>query len=563
MSSTTPVIGYVTDIQGHAITASLVSDDQEQPPVVTVGDEDVLVGQLGSYVAVRQGEIHMVAIVSRMAEQEALGQNASEAPADEAIRMPFAKRHVRLTPIGSVKSDGAFERGVGRFPTTGATIHPIGAGEIESIFSRYREKDFSVGTSPQHPSLRIYLDPTNLFGRHFAILGQTGSGKSWTVASMLQRAVSTMPNAHILLLDLHGEYCWNDADGESDSAFDREVVRHIDARDLEMPYWLMSYAELCDLLVDQTDFSAHNQVATFRDVLNRLRSEEGNRLGLDRTTVDTPVYFDLEELRSEIEASNGQIRGAKEGTFKAGPLTGKFDNFLMRLDSKLNDSRYDFLLKPRIRNNSDSLADLMRELVGIGEEKAQITVLDLSRVPFDVRPTVAAQVGRLVFEFNYWNAQRAEFPICLVCEEAHAYIPRSSESQYAGSRKSMERIAKEGRKYGVGLGIATQRPHEVSETVLAQCGTFVCMRLTNPEDQNYVRSLVPESEGDFTNVVSGLGRGEALILGEAAPVPSRVQIECPSPTPNSNDVEFYEKWKVGVEEVDVEGLVRRWRNQRS
>lgn len=562
MPAHTPVIGYVTDIQGHAITASLISDEQEQAPVVTVGDEDLLVGQLGSYVGIRQVDIHMVAIISRMGEQEALGQAATDSSADDIVRMPFAKRHLRLTPIGSVKGDGTFDRGVGRFPTTGATIHPLGSAEIESIFSRYQSKGFSVGTSPQNPSLNVYLDPTNLFGRHFAVLGQTGAGKSWTVASVLQRTVTTMPNAHILILDLHGEYCWTDKDNLSQSAFDSGTVRHVDARTLEMPYWIMSYAELCDLLVDQTDFSAHNQVAAFRDVLNRLRAEEGERLGLARTTVDTPVYFDLQTLRAEIDSLNGQVPGAKEGTFKSGSLTGKFDNFLMRLDSKLNDSRYDFLLKPQKRATSESLSDLMRDLVGIGDAKAPITVLDLSHVPFDVRPTVAAQVGRLVFEFNYWNPQRNDFPILLICEEAHSYIPRSTDSQYAGARKSMERIAKEGRKYGIGLGIASQRPHEVSETVLAQCGTFLCMRLTNPEDQSYVRSLVPESEGDFTNVISGLGRGEALVLGEAAPVPSRVKIDPPNPAPNSDDVDFYEKWKKGVDDIDVERLVANWRDQR-
>ncbi len=129
-----------------------------------------------------------------------------------------------------------------------------------------------------------------------------------------------------------------------------------------------------------------------------------------------------------------------------------------------------------------------------------------------------------------------------MCEEAHAYIPRDSDSQFAGSRRSMERIAKKGRKYGVGLAVVSQRPHEVSETVLAQCGTFICLRITNPNDQGYVRSLVPESEGDLVSILAGLGRGEALVLGEAVPLPTRVQFEKPNPTPNSDDVDFYGKW---------------------
>ena len=262
-----------------------------------------------------------------------------------------------------------------------------------------------------------------------------------------------MPKAHIIILDLHGEYCWKREDGNRHYAFSEEIVRHVDATEMEMPYWLMTYAELSDLLIDRSEFSAHNQNAAFRDGLNELRAKEGAKLRLVRTTVDTPVYFDLLELRKFIEGKNGKIPNAKGDGFKDGPLTGAFDNFLMRLDSKLNDVRYDFLLKPRIRTTSVSLSSLLRDFVGLGSKKAAVTVIDLSSVPFDVRPTVAAQIGRLAFEFNYWNPQYREFPLLLICEEAHAYIPRASESQFTGSRKSMERIAKEGRKYGVGLAV--------------------------------------------------------------------------------------------------------------
>src|SRR5439155_13102052 len=230
---------------------------------------------------------------------------------------------------------------------------------------------------------------------------------------------------------------------------------------------------------------------------------------------------------------------------KQGPMFGDFDRFIARLGSRMNDIRYDFLLKPRVRTTSASLSALLRDFVGLGDPKRAVTVIDLSSVPFDVRPTVAAQIGRLAFEFNYWNPKYREFPILLMCEEAHAYIPRAAEGQYAGSRKSMERIAKEGRKYGVGLAVVSQRPHEVSETVLSQCGTFICLRITNPDDQAYVRSLVPESEGDLVNILAGLGRGEALVLGEAVPLPTRLQFDKPNPTPNSDDVDFYEKWRVG------------------
>lgn len=556
------VIGYLVDVQGNQLMASLVEDDQGRAPTVTIGDEDILVGQIGSYVAIRQNDVNIIAIVTRMTEQETLAAPTIETPGEDTARLSFAKRIARLTPIGSIRADGQFDRGVGQYPTTGTEVHAIGSTDIAKMFERFQSKGFSVGTVATHPSLKVCLDPSNLFGRHFAILGQTGSGKSWTVAALAQRTVAVMPRAHIIILDLHGEYCWKREDGSRHYAFANTIVRHVDARELEIPYWLMTYAELCDLLIEHSEREATNQTAFFRDCLLEGRQAENNSataaLGLPRVTVDTPIYFSLSDVITRVREKNVERVGPRQGQ---GPMFGDFDRFLMRIESKLNDTRYDFLLKPAKRNTSSSLSGLLRDFVGLGAQKAAVTVIDLSSVPFDVRPTVAAQIGRLAFEFNYWNPMYREFPILLICEEAHAYIPRASESQFAGSRKSMERIAKEGRKYGVGLAVVSQRPHEVSETVLAQCGTFICLRITNPEDQAYVRSLVPESEGDLVSVLAGLGRGEALVLGEAVPLPTRLQFDKPNPTPNSDDVDFYTKWKEGPTDLDVDTIVKRWRSQ--
>jgi len=554
------VIGYIVDVQGGLLTATLIEDEQGRVPTITIGDEDILVGQIGSYVAIRQNDINIIAIVTRMTEQESLAAPTIETPGEDAAKLPFAKRVARLTPIGSLRDNGQFDRGIGRYPTTGAEVHAIGSADIAKMFEKFQSKGFSVGTVATHPSLKVCLDPSNLFGRHFAILGQTGSGKSWTVASLVQRTVAVMPKAHIIILDLHGEYCWKRDDGNRHYAFENTIVRHVDARELEIPYWLMTYAELCDLLIDRNEQAAHNQTAFFRETLRLLREKEKTPLGLSRVTVDTPVFFSIDDLITVVRAKNGEmVQGAKG--LKQGDMFGDFDRFLVRLDSRMNDVRYDFLLKPKVRTNSVSLVAMLRDFVGLGTQKAAVTVIDLSSVPFDVRPTVAAQIGRLAFEFNYWNPKYREFPILLLCEEAHAYIPRASESQFAGSRKSMERIAKEGRKYGVGLAVVSQRPHEVSETVLAQCGTFICLRITNPDDQSYIRSLVPESEGDLVNVLAGLGRGEALVLGEAVPLPTRLQFDKPNPTPNSDDIDFYGKWKDGPDDLDVDEIVRRWRSQ--
>lgn len=555
------VIGHLVDVQGDALTATLVEDEQGHAPVITIGDEDIAVGQIGSYVVVRQGAVQIVAMVTRMTEQEGLAAPTVETHDEPVARLPYAKRIARLTPIGSINRHGRFERGVGQYPTTGAEVHAIGSSGIGTMFDAYRSKGFEVGALTTHPSIRVSLHASNLFGRHLAVLGQTGSGKSWTVASLVQKAVAEMPKAHIVILDLHGEYCWRRDASTRHYAFADAIVRHVDARELEIPYWLMTYAELCDLLIDRTEQAAHNQTAFFRETLRQLREKEKTPLRLDRVTVDTPVFFSMDELLSRIRAKNSEMVPGSQGKLKQGDMFGEFDRFLVRLESRMNDVRYDFLLKPRVRTSSTSLVGLLRDFVGLGDTKVPVTVVDLSSVPFDVRPTVAAQIGRLAFEFNYWNPKYREFPIVLMCEEAHAYIPRASESQFSGARKSMERIAKEGRKYGVGLSIVSQRPHEISETVLSQCGTFVCLRITNPDDQSYVRKLVPESEGDLVSVLAGLGRGEALVLGEAVPLPTRMQFDKPEPRPNSDDVDFHEQWKTGPDDLDVDAIVERWRKQ--
>jgi uncharacterized protein len=556
-----PLVGRLIDVQGDGFVAELAEIEEEGPPVITVGDEDIPVGRIGSYLLVVQGNLRILAMVSRMTQQERLSPPTSARPHEEPISVPYSNRTLQLLPLGTLTTEGRFERGVAVYPTTGAEVRAVSSRGLEAVFQNFKSKNYDVGRHASTEDVRVYLNPTAMFGRHFAILGQTGSGKSWTVASLLQRAVQRMPNAHIILLDLHGEYRWLDDEEVEHLAFDSSVVRYVDATKLEIPYWLLSFAELCDLLVDRNEYTAHNQVAFFRDTLYLLKQVEKGPLGLERVTVDTPVYFSLEDLINMVRVKNSEMVPGGKGP-KQGPLYGDFDRFLIRLDSRLNDVRYDFLLRPKTRNSSSSLEPLLRDFVGLAKPKRAITLIDLSTVPFDVRPTVAAQIGRLAFEFNFWNPHYREFPILVVAEEAHAYIPRDESNQFAGARQSMERIAKEGRKYGVGLAVVSQRPHELSETVLAQCGTFICLRMTNPEDQAYIRSILPEAERDLTNIIASLGRGEAVILGEGVPLPTRVFIDKPDPTPNSQDIDFYEKWLHGPTDLDVAAIVERWRKQK-
>ncbi len=545
MSNTqNPIIGYLNISTPKEMIAELVELSQADysKPML----DNTLIGQIGTFVSVEQADIRVLGQVMNIWREDKSGSG---------------RRRIRLLPLGEILADGNFVHGVRRYPTPGALLRAVQTTELTPLFSEYERYGYEVGALSMKKDVPVFLDPNTLFGRHFAILGQSGSGKSWTVTSLIQRAVKAMPNAHIIMLDLHGEYCWKDRTGKLHAAFDPNTVRHIDVRDLEIPFWLLSFQEMADLLIDRADPGASVQLAFLRQVLFALKKKANAHLDITRLSVDSPVYFSLKEMYLHFKKANEQQLDF--GKTK-GALFGQFDEFLIKLESKLNDARYDFLFKPKKRRSSESLADLIRDFVGMGDPRVQITVIDLSAIPMDVRPIIAAQIGKLAYEFNFWNPNRHDFPIALFCEEAHSYLPRETDDdQYKGTRKSMERIAKEGRKYGVGLVVISQRPTDLSETILAQCGTFLCMRLSNPDDQGYIRKLMPAGEQDLVDSLSSLGRGEMIVMGEAIPLPTRFQMHIPNPPPYSSGSDYHLAWRKGFDEkiVDIDDIADRWRRQ--
>jgi hypothetical protein len=536
------LIGSLIETSGEEFTARLISDEEGFAPVKDIATDKLRVGQVGSYMLVKQASTEILTVVDKMWETGA-GHNL--------------QRYVRLTPVGEIQPHG-FERGITNFPTTGAELHLVSAWTLEKIFTEHSDAEYMVGKLSANDSIDVYIDPAHFFGRHVAVLGQTGSGKSWSVTSMIQSALKKMPNAHIILMDMHGEYGEKRYGSAAASPFPRDKVRCLDARQLEVPYWLLTYSELIELFINPDDAHASLQIAFLRTTLIELKTEANASANVGHITVDSPVYFSLDELIRRFHDANE--RTADFGK-KMSATHGKFDQFLVRLESLVNDVRYEFMFRPRKRISTSTMVDLMKDFVGLGDPKAAITVLDLSAVPFDVAPVVTAQIGRLAYEFNFWNPRCQDFPIFLVCEEAHEYIPRGDNPRYKEARRSLERIAKNGRKYGVGLCVVSQRPHELSETVLAQCGTYVCLRISNPEDQDYVRALVPDSARGTFAALTSLGQGEVIIMGDAVPMPVRLRITRPSPPPNSQDIDYGEKWRAGIEDLSVEDLVRRWHTQ--
>jgi len=536
-------IGSLVEVTGEQFVARLISDDEGFTSIKDVATDKVRVGQVGSYLLVKQAGVELLSVVDKMWET---GSGHT------------LQRMVNITPVGEFGAGGNFERGISHFPTTGAEVHLVSAWTLEKVFSEHGQSDYKVGKLSAFESIDVFFDAANFFGRHVAVLGQTGSGKSWSVTSLIQSALSKMPNAHIILMDLHGEYGDKKYGNVAASPFPKDLVRCLDARELEIPYWLLSYSELVELFVNYDDQNASLQIAFLRSTLIALKTEANTGKHVGHITVDSPVYFSLEDLITRFRDANEKTSDFGK---KRTATHGKFDQFLVRLESLFNDARYDFMFKPQKRVSTGTLVDLMQDFVGLGDPKASITVLDLSAVPFDVAPMVTAQIGRLAYEFNFWNPKCHEFPIFLVCEEAHEYIPRGDNPRYKEARRSLERIAKNGRKYGVGLCIISQRPHELSETVLAQCGTFVCLRISNPDDQEYVRALVPDTARGTFSALSSLARGEVIVMGDAVPMPVRLRINMPSPPPNSQDIDYGQKWREETSDISVEDLVNRWHSQ--
>lgn len=538
------LVGQLVEVAGDSFVARVHSRGGEFEAERMIGMHKVRVGQVGSYLRVSQLGSEVVTMLESIWQQR-----------DPDGRIEHL---ARLSPLGELGPGGDFRRGVTHYPTPGAEVHALSTMQLERIFSDSAEGGYKVGKLSASESTDVYFNASRFFGRHAAVLGQTGSGKSWTVTSLIQSALRTMPSAHIIVLDMHAEYGDKEFGVVARSPFPENKVRCIDARELEVPYWLLGLGELVELLVDSEDPDAEVQIAMLRALVIDLKKEANADLDLGQITVDSPVYFpmiDLFKRIKDVNKSSTDFGKTKSATH------GRFDQLLVRMESLLNDSRYDFLLRPKVRTSTGSLVNLMQDFVGLGDTRAAVTVLDMSSVPIDVAPMVTAQIARLVYEFNFWNPQCREFPISLVCEEAHEYIPRGDHPRFKQARRMMERIAKNGRKYGVSLVVVSQRPFDVSETVLAQCGTYVCMRISNPNDQDYVRALVPDSARGVFSVLTSLGPGEAIAMGEAVPMPVRFQVNRPSPPPNSTDIDFTKNWRHGGVEVDVKRLVSRWHKQ--
>lgn len=520
--------------------------------------------QVGSYLKISDNEN---AILMAIIENFSIIVN-------EAGKRDYA---IEAFPLGMIKN-GKFIRGGDALAIPPKKVEPATEEEIKKIYEQSidAKEKFEFASLSTNPNIRIPVNGNKFFNKHIAIVGSTGSGKSHTLSMVIQKAVSeksgdfSLNNSHVIIFDIHSEY---------KSAFPR--ANFIDIKNLVLPYWLLNSEELEEFFLD-TEANDHNQKFVFKEAIvnDRKKHFKGKEPDKAKIHYDSPLYFDIDYVLEHARAKNtelvdsGEVYAAsnkeKAGQPKLtnGSLNGKLTNYVNRLENKINDNRLEFLLGKK--SKGISFEQTLNQLIGYNKDKkCNVTVIDLSGVPFEVLSITVSLISRMIFEYGYFYKRlrnvknpdekiNNDIPILLVYEEAHKYVPNSDLVKYRSSKKSIERIAKEGRKYGVTLLLASQRPSEISETIFSQCNNFIAMRLTNPVDQGYVKKLLPDSLGTLIDKMPSLKQGEALLVGESIILPSIVQIDRCSPEPSSNDIPYWELWKDEWKDMNIEDIKKEW-----
>ncbi len=564
------------------------------------------VGQLGSYVTLPMDTKTLIGFVTGTGRQEVTVVDVE----------PQLMMDVQL--VGEVQA-GRFTRGVTEYPIVGDDVWVAVRKDFEAIFGSFDQllagskhpQSFTLGKFALNRDFDVKVLGTELFAKHLALLGNSGSGKSCTTTRILHEILD-LNQSQVVLFDMHGEYrsAFCDEQGQINAN-----VTYLGADDLVLPYWLLKYEELEMLFLDRSNpLNISMQISFLRSALLEFRQDAARELGLTKAlTLDTPIYFSIEKLKTYAENLNEarfvlnddhlafsqlalrslppeeqqQIMREQRCQFNRGnpdgetphPLYfGKLIGLIDQLDTKFQDRRYEFLLKPiehglkskffrdhlnkvgQRERTSSLMNHLIRLLTGRLEPRSNLTIVDLSGVPFEIVDVTVAVLTRLMFDLNFWTPADQRHPSLLVFEEAHNYIPRQDVGKHF-AKTAVERVAKEGRKYGVSAMVVSQRPSELSETVLAQCNSFVVMRLSNPEDQKYVSKVVGDHFAGVIQMLPALRPGEAFVIGDSVIMPMRTLVEMPSPPPLSGNLDFFKYWAASSTPDNLDGIIDHWRRQ--
>ncbi|TPG15639.1 ATP-binding protein [Sphingomonas oligophenolica] len=437
-----------------------------------------------------------------------------------------------------------FRRGVTRYPIPGADVFPVATLDLKQIYSATDRPHIQIGMVYPTRDVRASLYVDAMLGKHFALVGSTGTGKSTSAALILHKICDMAPEGHIVMIDPHGEYAAAFAD--SGAIFD--------VTNLQMPYWLMNFEEHCEVFV--TVQGHERQIDS--DILAKclLMAKAKSRIGQEiaKLTVDAPVPYLLSDLTNIIGLEMGKMDRAGD--------TAPYLRLKTKIDEIKADPRYGFMFSGMLV--ADTMADFLARVFRMPGGGRPISIVDVSGVPSEITSVVVGVLARMTFDFAIWSRNEPQRPVLLVCEEAHRYIPSGRGTDHSSVGRILGRIAKEGRKYGVSLGLITQRPSDLEEGVLSQCGTIIAMRLNNERDQAFVRAAMPEGARGFLDSIPALRNRECIICGEGVAVPIRVSFDdlAEDRRPASGDPLFTQLWRdSGGEDAIIERTIRRWRAQ--
>jgi len=524
-----PHIGKVLEIAGSG--SQICIDPAELNKLQGHSDPAVqMSGQVGSQVKVVVGANWLIANVRTM-KADSSGEVVA---------------HVDFLGEGTRDASGkmsTFRRGVTRYPIPGAEVHPVTTEDLRAVFAASDEANVEIGTVYPTDDIRgaLYVDP--MLSKHFAVLGSTGTGKSTSVALILHRISQLSPEGHILMIDPHGEY----------SAAFKGCGELFNVDNLQLPYWLMNFEEHCEVMLTTHDAERQRDADILAKCLLAARTKGKDMSQYGKVTVDSPIPYLLADLNGIIVNEMGKLDRAGD--------TLPYQRLKTKLDELRADPRYTFMFSGMLV--SDSMPGLISKLFRLPSHGKPISIVDVSGVPSEVTSVVVSVLARMVFDYAIWSRTEAQRPLLLVCEEAHRYVPKDENAETGQSvRRILERIAKEGRKYGVSLGLITQRPSDLAEGVLSQCGTIISMRLNNDRDQACVRAAMPEGARGFLDAIPALRNRECIVCGEGVAIPIRVRFDDlePEKRPASSDPSFARLWReTGDEEGIIQRTIKRWR----
>ncbi len=437
-----------------------------------------------------------------------------------------------------------FQRGVSVYPCLGEGVFAAAQEDLRLVYAAPNVASARIGTVHQDPSLPAFVLTDELLGKHFAILGTTGTGKSCAVALILRAILSQHTAGHVVLLDVHNEYAR--AFGES-----AEILNHAT---FELPYWLLNFEELEEIVLNGSQDRPAEAPILGELVLAAKRSFANETQRTTPITVDTPVPYRLTDVERLIDQAAGSLNKKSEPRI--------YLRIKARLDALRSDPRFGFMF-PKVQGR-DTMVATLSQLFRIPVDGKPLTIIDLASVPSEVLNVVVSVLCRMTFDFALWSERSV--PILLVCEEAHRYCPLDNRAGFEPAKRALARIAKEGRKYGISLCLVTQRPSELLPAVLSQCNTIFALRMTNNTDQDYVRGTLRESASGLLNFLPTLRNSEAIIIGEGVTVPVRVRIDDlpENSRPLSGTAKFSKAWSNDIGDPGfLAAVVERWRGARA